>query len=109
MENSTQQHDANGGTPLAEPTGSRPDWMSDEAYVIGYAAEHLDAVGAPTGRCFGCDHYRCGNDSCAPAEGDWCHLCAGIGGEGRWGECPALISANTSLHGRTPAQGGQNG
>ena len=83
------------GNSLPQPLGSRPDWMSDEAFVIGYAAEHLEEADKPTGHCVGCRHYCRAADSCAPAEGDWCYLCAGVGGEDRWGECPALISANT--------------
>ena len=36
MGNSTQQNDANGGTPLAEPTGSHDIDMRDYSITLNY-------------------------------------------------------------------------
>ena len=76
-----------------------PDWMTDEVFVADYAAEHLpdgeavDRCEDATGCCVGCEHRRFAQQSVEPTAGDWCYLVHGIGGEDRWGECPALISA----------------
>ncbi len=43
MGNSTQQNDANGGTPLAEPTGSALDrWEAYRSEMIGFEARMRD-------------------------------------------------------------------
>lgn len=101
--NSTEQNGSKAGTPSPERLGSRPDWMTDEAFVTGYAAEHLPDGEAffkcedATGCCVGCEHRRFAQESVEPSDGDWCYLVHGIGGEDRWSECPALISANNAL------------
>jgi hypothetical protein len=73
---STEQNGSNAGTPSPERLGSRPDWMTDEAFVTCYAAEHLPDGEAyikcedATGYCVGCKHRRFAQESVEPACGD---------------------------------------
>ena len=105
----TEQNGSKAGTPSPVRLGSRRDWMTDEAFVTGYAVEHLPDGEAfvkgtgedATGCCLGCQHRRFAQESVEPSDGDWCYLVHGIGGEDRWGECPAL-SANNSISLKNP-------